>query len=58
MPPLTDLQLDQIDARRAALDGLDIWFDGDEHGDEIRADIDALLAEVERLRKEAGHAEG
>lgn len=49
---LTDLQLDQIEQRRDSLYRYDIWTDGDEIGDEVRADLDALIEEVKRLRKE------
>lgn len=47
--PMTPLQLDQIQDRRDLLDGLDIWADGEDQGDQIRADLDALLGEIERL---------
>lgn len=49
---LTDLQLDQIEDRRQQLGDEDVWFDGDECGNQIRADLDALIEEVKRLRKD------
>lgn len=52
---MTAFQLDEIERRREALAG-DVWCDGDECGDALRADIDALIAEVKRLRHHvAGH---
>jgi hypothetical protein len=46
---LTQLQLDLIQKRHEARAGLDFWADGDECGDEIRADVQALLDDHERL---------
>lgn len=46
---MTPLQLDQIEARRELMDGLDVWMDGDECGDQIRRDLDDLIAEVRAL---------
>jgi hypothetical protein len=45
----TDLSLWQIEGRRSELRG-DVWHDGDEVGDQIRHDLDAMIEEVTRLR--------
>lgn len=49
---MTDLQLDMIERRRADLTGA-LWSDWntEEVGDEVRADLDALIDEVKRLRR-------
>lgn len=47
--PLTQLALDQIRERFDRLRGLDVWADGDEIGDQVRADAAALLDEIERV---------
>lgn len=49
---LTPLRLDQIEHFREEIVGLDVWIDGDEEGDRVRAAIDDLLDEVRRLRGE------
>lgn len=46
---MLDTCLWQIEARRSNLLG-DVWHDGDEIGDELRKDLDALIEEVTRLR--------
>lgn len=46
---LPESQMMQIERRRADLNCADVWFDGEEVGEAIRGDYDALLAEVARL---------
>lgn len=49
---LTPLRLDQIESFREFMCGLDVWMDGEEYGDDIRAALDDLLDEVKRLRED------
>lgn len=56
--PLTPVAFDQIRQRYENLVGQDIWIDGDEYGDEIRADLGELIRQVEYLQDQVAQKEG